>query len=128
MELLDRQLNGQLPYCARGDDEPGGCVDDLPDETKVRIAASTMKRVVADTLGYAGCELIRTALGFAGCRGFPMEDVEERQKCVERAVALGRALIIGRRELAERSFSTKKWVWIDELIVMTGGKSLQPML
>jgi len=60
-----------------------------------------MQQVFADTLGYAGCELIRRVVGMAHVADLEqISDSTVRAQCESKALHLGRELIIQRRELS----------------------------
>ena len=60
-----------------------------------------MQQVWADTLGYAGCELIRRAVGMAHVDDFQrITDTTLRVQCEAKAIKLGRELILQRHSLA----------------------------
>lgn len=60
-----------------------------------------MQRVFADTLGYAGCELIRRTVGLAHVADLDsIEDGTLRGQSERKALKLGRELIMQRNELA----------------------------
>ena len=60
------------------------------------LSEATCAAVAADAAGFAGCELARTALGFAGVRGLPMEDAEAKLKAEATALAIAERCIRGR--------------------------------
>ncbi|MBU2115427.1 MAG: S-methyl-5-thioribose kinase, partial [Gammaproteobacteria bacterium] len=63
-----------------------------------------MQQVWADTLGYAGCELIRRAVGMAHVDDLEcITDTSLRVKCEAKAIQIGRELILQRHSLASVS-------------------------
>lgn len=60
-----------------------------------------LQQIQADTLGYAGCELIRRTVGLIHAADFEQIDSSSAQaQCGRLALKLGRALIMQRQELA----------------------------
>lgn len=56
-----------------------------------------LTQIECDAAGFAGCEVMRTALGCAGVRGFNFEDAELKKKAETIAVEMGRRLIMQRQ-------------------------------
>ena len=60
-----------------------------------------LQQVLADSLGYAGCELIRRTVGLAHVADLDsISDSDLRAKSERKALQLGRELIMQRRELS----------------------------
>lgn len=59
-----------------------------------------IQQILADTIGYAGCELIRRAVGMAHVADLDeIKDAAIRVQCERKALQLGRTLIMQRHEL-----------------------------
>ncbi len=60
----------------------------------------TLNQILEDTIGFAGCELIRRTIGLAHVADLDgIQDDEQRIKAKKQALALGKDLIINRQEL-----------------------------
>ena len=55
-----------------------------------------MKAIGEDAVGFAGCEVARTALGFAGVRGLPLADADAKAKAEAAALGIAERCIRGR--------------------------------
>jgi len=62
------------------------------------IGRYVLTATAADAMGFLGCEVARTALGFAGVRGLPIKDESMKKEAEAVAVSMARACILGRRE------------------------------
>ena len=62
------------------------------------IDAATLDAIGADAAGFAGCEVARTALGFAGVRGLPISDAAAKEKAEATALAVAKRCITGRAQ------------------------------
>ena len=62
------------------------------------IGRYVLTATAADAMGFAGCEVARTALGFAGVRGLPIEDAAKKAEAEATAVAMARVCIMERRD------------------------------
>ena len=61
-----------------------------------------IQQILADSLGYAGCELIRRTVGLAHVADLEkITDVKKRAEAELRAIELGQALIMQRAKLAQ---------------------------
>merc|ERR1712060_537975 len=90
------------------------CIEGLLHEYIAGMGEEAIGLSVQDGIGYAACEVIRMALGCAGCRGFPADDVAIKHECGRRAVQLGLALMLRRAEIAGDGI---KWVsLLDDLM------------
>lgn len=61
---------------------------------------ATVAEIGTDAAGFAGCEIARTALGFAGGRGLELRDAGTKDKTEMEALRLARRLIVGREQAA----------------------------
>ena len=60
------------------------------------VPAAVLEAISADAAGFAGCEVARTALGFAGVRGLPIEDADVKAKAEATALDIAVRCIRGR--------------------------------
>jgi 5-methylthioribose kinase len=68
---------------------------------RAQAQKSFMERLLADSLGFAGCKMIRRVVGIAHVEDLDsIADAEERAACERAALALGRRLVVERRQLA----------------------------
>ena len=75
----------------------GDANDDALDASGVR--ATYMRELFADTLGFAGCKMIRRVVGIAHVEDLEMiEDKDTRAACERRCIAMGRMLILKRNK------------------------------
>jgi len=61
------------------------------------ISADIIAGIGEDAVGFASCEVARTALGFAGARGLPVEDEALKAEADKQALALAYRCIMGRK-------------------------------
>ena len=64
---------------------------------KEKLSAAVVKRISEDAVGFACCEVARTALGFAGARGLKFEDKDKEGQAQDAVLALARHCILGAR-------------------------------
>ena len=57
---------------------------------KQGLSAKVIEGINSDTVGFACCEVLRTALGFAGARGLKFEDKDKERQAQDVAVKLSR--------------------------------------
>jgi 5-methylthioribose kinase len=67
------------------------------------LSSDVVAQVAADALGFTGCEVMRTALGMAGVRGFKFDDDSVKAQAEGVAVSIGKRLVMARRAGAEHS-------------------------
>ena len=60
------------------------------------VPAAVLDAIGADAAGFTGCEVARTALGFAGVRGLPISDAELKEKAEASALGVAERCIKGR--------------------------------
>lgn len=60
------------------------------------LPSDVMKAIGEDAVGFAGCEVARTALGFAGVRGLPLADADAKAKAEAAALGIAERCIRGR--------------------------------
>lgn len=97
----------------RNTKNPGGDVlnprlyEDSPD-LSANAYIQRMEKIWDDTLGFAGCKMIRRILGLAHVEDFEsIENTEIRAKCERRALEFGRELLINREKFKTISDVTK---------------------
>ena len=61
---------------------------------KQGLSAKVIEGINWDTVGFACCEVLRTALGFAGARGLKFEDKDKERQAQDVAVKLGRHCMV----------------------------------
>mmetsp|Transcript_21021 Transcript_21021/g.34952 ORF Transcript_21021/g.34952 Transcript_21021/m.34952 type:complete len:91 (+) Transcript_21021:2-274(+) len=61
------------------------------------VGSDTISGISEDAVGFTGCEVARTALGFAGVRGLPIRDQGVKAKAEEAALGLAQRCIMGRK-------------------------------
>ena len=62
------------------------------------VDACTVSAAGADAAGFAGCELARTALGYAGARGLPIADADAKAAAEAAALRVAERCIRRRGE------------------------------
>ena len=60
------------------------------------VGATVLEAIAADAAGFAGCEIARTALGFAGVRGFSIADEARKTAAEEAALQIACRCVKGR--------------------------------
>jgi 5-methylthioribose kinase len=87
-------------HATANDDDEGGALYALARRDVVLREAAILYRLAAiwqDTLGFAGCEIIRRILGLAHVADFEsIEDLGGRAECERRALLFARRLIVDR--------------------------------
>jgi len=61
------------------------------------ISSEIVTSIEQDAVGFAGCEVARTALGFAGVRGLPIADDDVKRKAEDVAVDFAYACVVGEK-------------------------------
>uniref|UniRef100_A0A7S3AXT4 Uncharacterized protein n=1 Tax=Haptolina ericina TaxID=156174 RepID=A0A7S3AXT4_9EUKA len=60
------------------------------------VAPAVLSATATDAVGFAGCEVARTALGFAGVRGLPIKEADLKEKAEALAVTIAHGCIVRR--------------------------------
>jgi 5-methylthioribose kinase len=61
------------------------------------LTDSIVVRIGEDVVAFTACEVARTSLGFAGVRGFPIEDATVKAKAEEQALIMAHRCLMGRK-------------------------------
>lgn len=73
-----------------------------------RLAPEVCQAIEADAVGFAGCEVARTALGFAGVRGLSISDAAAKAKAEATALGVAERCIRARAQGLEVIFAEMK--------------------